>query len=203
KVTLETGYVEHHVPEGSIRPRDCTGVEPALVEMSHIPSRWQWNARSFLTPADRLELELLRRSLPTTTATKPSVGERPLELLSANPRREADACMAAEELRRFNGLGGRGFVPDDPRPISPGSPVARADPRAMGPSPPRWAGSQTMAAARTAGGLAARALEKVARAAVAADAAAATSTWVPGNRFRVGLEKLVQMAAHEAQDAAK
>ncbi|CAM9902934.1 unnamed protein product [Ectocarpus sp. 6 AP-2014] len=203
KVTLETGYVEHHVPEGSMRPRDCTGVEPALVEMSHIPSRWQWNARSLLTPADRLELELLRRSLPTTTMTKPSVGERPLELLSANPRREADACVAAEELRRFNGLGGRGLVLGDPRPVSPGSPVGRADPRAMGPSPPRWAGSQTMAAARTAGGLAARALEKVARAAVAADAAAATSTWVPGNRFRVGLEKLVQMAAHEAQDAAK
>lgn len=203
KVTLETGYVEHHVPEGSMRPRDCTGVEPALVEMSHIPSRWQWNARSLLTPADRLELELLRRSLPTTTATKPSLGERPVELLSDNPRKEADACMAAEELRRFDGLGGRGLVLGDPRPISPGSPVGRADPRVMGPSPPRWAGSQTMAAARTAGGLAARALEKVARAAVAADAAAATSTWVPGNRFRVGLEKLVQTAAHEAQDAAK
>ncbi|CAN0006826.1 unnamed protein product [Ectocarpus sp. 12 AP-2014] len=203
KVTLETGYVEHHVPEGSMRPRDCTGVEPALVEMSHIPSRWQRNTRSLLTPADRLELELLRRSLPTTTMTKPSVEERPLELLSANPRREAEACMAAEELRRLNGLGGRGLVLGDPRPISPGSPVGRADPRAMGPSPPRWAGSQTMAAARTAGGVAERALEKVARAAVAADAAAATSTWVPGNRFRVGLEKLVQMAAHEAQDAAK
>lgn len=46
-------------------------------------------------------------------------------------------------------------------------------------------------------------MEKVARAAAAADKAAAASTWVPGNRFKAGLEKLVHMAAHEAQDAAE
>lgn len=58
-----------------------------------------------------------------------------------------------------------------------------------------------MATARRAGGLAAAALEKVAKAAAAADEAAAASTWVPGNRFRRDLERLVSLTAREKQVA--
>lgn len=196
---LEDGTVEYDVPESSIRPRDCTGKEPALVEMSHLPSRWQRHARSLFTPADRLELELLRQSLPTTTSAEPSLSESPMQLLTNNPRQEADACIS-----QLDGLDGQRLVPVEPRPVSPSNPLGRPDVHMKGcPSPPRWASSQTMSAARAAGGLAAKALEKVARAAAAADEAASPSTWVPGNRFRVGLEKLVHLTAHRAQDAAE
>ena len=200
KVTLDNGLVEHDVQESSIRPHDCTGKEPMLVEMSHLPSRWQQNVRSILTPADRLDLELLRRSLPTTTPAKPSL-DRPVQLFSSDPRQEASARVSPDHQRQFDGLNVRGLL-IEPRPVSPGSPVGCPGLAKAGPSPPRWASSQTMTAARTAGGLAAEALEKVARAAAAADKAAVASTWVPGNRFRVGLEKLVHLATHEAQTAA-
>lgn len=196
---LEDGTVEHTVPESSIRPRDCTGKEPALVEMSHLPSRWQLQARSLITPADRLELELLRQSLPTTTSADPSLSESPTHLLSDNPRHEADACIS-----QFDRLDGQRLVPVEPRPGAPSSPLGRPGVQMKGcPSPPRWVSSQTMSSARAAGGLAAKALEKVARAAAAADEAASPSTWVPGNRFRAGLEKLVHLTAHKAQGAAE
>lgn len=190
--------VEHHVRESSIRPRDCTGKEPALVEMSHLPSRWQRHARSLLTPADRLELELLRQSLPTTTPAEPQPSDSPIQLLSNKPRPEDDACTSL-----LNGLNGRGLVPVEPRTVSQNSPLGRPGVQMIGSSPPRWASSQTMSAARAAGGLATKALERVAKAAAAADEAASPSTWVPGNRFRMGLEKLVHLAAHKAQDAAE
>lgn len=119
-----------------------------------------------------------------------------------DPGREVGAHASPDEQRQLDGLDGRGLVLVEPRPISPGSPVGRPGFAQTGPAPPpRWASSQTMTAARTAGGLAAEALEKVAMAAAAADKAAVASTWVPGNRFRMGLEKLVHLAAHEAQDA--
>lgn len=202
-MALENGLGEHRVPESSIRPRDCTGREPVLVEMSHLPSRWQRNVRSRLTPADRLELELLRRSLPAIIPADSWLGGRPVQLLSGRPQREAGAFAPTDEPRQFNGLDGRGLVLVEPRPVSPGSPLGRSGRGVLAPSPPRWASSQTMAAARTAGGLAAEAMEKVARAAAAADEAATASTWVPGNRFRMGLEKLVHLAAHELQDATE
>ncbi len=119
-----------------------------------------------------------------------------------DPGREAGARASPDEQRQLDGLDGRGLALVEPRPISPGSPVGRPGLVKTGAAPPpRWASSQTMTAARTAGGLAAEALEKVAKAAAAADKAALASTWVPGNRFRVGLEKLVHLATHEAQDA--
>lgn len=194
------------MPESSIRPLDRTGRETALVEMSHLPSRWQRKARSRLTPDDRLKLELLRRSLPATAtaAAELPCKDSPLQLLSGKPGPVADAFVAADELRQLNALDDRKHVVQvEPRPISPSSPLGHGDRRMASPAPPRWAGSQTMSAARTAGVLAAGALEKVARAAAAADKAASASTWVPGNRFKVGLEKLVRMAAHDAQDAAE
>ncbi|CAN0152886.1 unnamed protein product, partial [Scytosiphon promiscuus] len=203
KVTLENGMAKDSVPESSIRPLDSTGRETALVEMSHLPSRWQRKARSLLTPDDRLELELLRRSLPATAAAELPRRESPMQLLAREPGPEADASVGADELRRFNASDTRRPVQVEPGAVAPGSPPGRGGGRMMSQSPPRWAGSQTMSAVRTAGGLAARALEKVARAAAAADKATAASTWVPGNRFKVGLEKLVHMAAHEAQDSAE
>lgn len=202
-MTLENGLGEHRVSEGGIRPNDCTGREPVLVEMSHLPSRWQRNMRSRLTPADRLELELLRRSLPATTPAESSLDGGPVQLLSSRPRQEADAFAPTDDPRQFDGLDGRGLVLVEPRPLSPGSPPGRFGRGVLAPSPPRWASSQTTAAAPTAGGLAAEAMEKVARAAAAADEAATASTWVPGNRFRMGLEKLVHLAAHELQDTAE
>lgn len=202
-MTLDNGLGKHCVPEGSIRPHDCTGREPALVEMSHLPSQWQRNARSCLTPADRLELELLRRSLPATTPTGPPLGVSPVQLLSGKPQQEADALPSADETRRPDGLDGRRLVLVEPRPLSPGSPLGRSGRGVLSPSPPRWAGSQNLAAVRNTGGLAAEAIERVAKAAAAADEAAIASTWVPGNRFRMGLEKLVHLDAHELQDAAE
>ncbi|CAM9206404.1 unnamed protein product [Hapterophycus canaliculatus] len=199
KVTFENGMVKDDVPESSIRLFDRTGKESALVEMSHLPSRWQRKTRSLLTPDDHVELELLRRSLPATAAAELPRRDIPVQIIS---RKEADASVAGDESRRFNAYSDRGRVQVEPRPFSPGSPSGRGSGRMTSPSPPRWAGSQTMSAARTAGGLAAGALGKVARAALAADKAAAASTWVPGNRFKVCIEKLVHMAAHEAQDAA-
>lgn len=211
-MTLENGLGGHRVPEGSIRPRDRTGKEPALVGMSRLPSRWQRDVRSRLTPADRLELELLRRSLPATTPAEPSPDGAcsSVRLLSGKaPQQEAGALFAPPSScddprqQHLDGLDGRGLVLVEPRPISPGSPLGRSGRGVLAPSPPRWASSQTMAAARTAGTLAAEAMAKVARAAAAADEAATASTWVPGNRFRMGLERLVHQNAHELQDAAE
>lgn len=174
------------------------------MEMSHLPSRWQRNVRSRWTPADRLELELLRRSLPATTPAESSPDGSRVQLLGCKPQQGADAFAPTDDPRQLNRLDGRGLVLVEPGPISPGSPVGRFFGRGvLAPSPPRWASSQTMAAVRSAGGLAAEAMEKVARAAAAADEAATASTWVPGNRFRMGLEKLVRLDAHELKDAAE
>ena len=60
-----------------------------------------------------------------------------------------------------------------------------------------------MSAAKSRGGGAVGDLEKLARAAAAEDEATAASTWIPGNRFRRDLEKLVQMATRDSQDASK
>eukprot|EP00903_Cladosiphon_okamuranus_P010060 g9535.t1 len=204
QVTLENGLGELRVPQGGIRPLDRTGKEPALVEMSHLPSRWQQGMRSRLTPADRLEMELLRRSLRATTAAESSSDGGPVQLLSGKPQRGVDLFAPTDDPRQLDGLDCRGLALVEPRPTSPGSPLGRSlGGGVLAPSPPRWASSQTMAAARSAGGLAAEAMEKVARAAAAADEAASASTWVPGNRFRMGLERLVRLDAHELQEATE
>ena len=194
--------MEQNIPDDRLRPLDRTGIELALVGMSHLPSRWQRTARSLLTPTDRLELELLRRSLPTTTPVEYSEGGPP-QLLREGPPHEAGAIPApAGELpHNFDGLSGRG-ISLQPRLHSPGSPAGRDDTR-LGPPPIRWAGSQTMSAAKSRGGGAVGDLEKLARAAAAEDEATAASTWIPGNRFRRDLEKLVQMATRDSQDASK
>lgn len=194
--------MEQNVSDDRLRPLDRTGIELALVEMSHLPSRWQRAARSLPTPADRLELELLRRSLLTTTPTAYSEGG-PLQLLCEAPPHEAGAIPvpAGELPHNFDGLSGRG-IPMPSRLHSPGSPAGRDDSR-PGPPPLRWVGSQTMSAAKSRGGPAVEDLEKVARAAAAEDEATAASTWIPGNRFRRDLEKLVQLAARDSQDASK
>ena len=202
QVTLDNGRVEQNIPDDRLRPLDRTGVELALVGMSHLPSRWQRAARSLLTPADRLELELLRRSLLTTTPVEYSKGSPPQLLCEAPPNEAGVIPAPAGELpHNFDGLSGRG-IPLQSRLHSPGSPAGRDDTR-CGPPPLRWAGSQTMSAAKNRGGGAVGDLEKVARAAAAEDEATAVSTWIPGNRFRRDLEKLVQLAARDSQDVSK
>lgn len=200
KVTLDNGWVEPQVPHTCLRPYDRTGKETALVEMSHLPSRWRQEARSRLTPDDRLEMELLHRSLAPTAEhgeVRSLLREdkyRHERLLTLSPCADISSSggIAVDELGRFNGLSGRVL-------LRPESPVARMETSLV----PRWAGSYTISTARNAEGLAAEALEKVARVAAAADEAVATRTWVPGNRFKRNLEKLVHLAAFESQNAAE
>lgn len=181
------------------------------MSMSHLPSRWQHHARSLLTPTDRLDLELYRRLLDATTPAERAI-ERPIPLLTGTPLDEGSPrfpcpdytgrseCVAVGDLEHFTGVGGRGLTPGL-RSRSPGSP-GRHDGGRRGTPPPRWAGSQTMAAARTGGQKTASVLEAVEKAAAAADEAATASPWVPGNRFRRDLEKLVSLAARESRDVA-
>lgn len=205
--------MERNVPDCCLRPYDRTGKEHALVEMSHLPSRWQRNRRSLLTPSDRLEFELLRRSLPPTTSAEQLLGGAIQLLRDKTPSgalsstlllSEGTSCgdgIAISELNRFKGLDGHEFD-TKLRPRSPGSPVGR-DRERMAPPPPRWAGSQAVTTARRAGVPAAGTLDKAAKTATAADEAVAASTWVPGNRFRRDLEKLVRLAACASRNAAE
>lgn len=211
KVTLDNGWVEPYALPSCLRPHDPTGKDPALVSMSHLPSRWQHHARSLLTPADRLELELFRRSLDSTTPAELAV-ERPVHLLSGAPPQADSPCfprpedtsrvegIALGDLESFRGVGGRGLTPGL-RSRSPGSPPNRDGVRRSTPSP-RWAGSQTVAAARAGGQKTTWALEVAEKATAAADEAATATPWVPGNRFRRDLERLVSLAARESRGAA-
>lgn len=206
KVTLDSGRVNYRVPESCLRPYDRTGKEHALVEMSHLPSCWQRDARCPSTPADTVELELFRRSLPyTDQVDQPPAAESPNKLLrekpaigSANPNSRADS-ISTDKMCCLIGPDVRGIVPGIR--LSPTrSPVRHRGPR-ISPRAPLWAGSQTVSVARCARGLAASASDRIDAVPSEADKAAVENTWVPGNRFRRDLEKLVYLAARESQGA--
>lgn len=184
--------------------------------MSHLPSRWQLSARTAISPSDRVSMEILRHTLPLTNAVPPqSTGTAPIVLVRNHPRTSNHARLLthrngtleglhASEVERLGSLTVRKHDPEL-APTSVGNALLQEAPRAD-PSAPRWTGSKTISTGR-AGGLAAGVLNKMARAvavgAAVGDGLVAASTWVPGNRFRRDLEKLVSLAAQQAHDAAE
>lgn len=171
--------------------------------------------REMLTPSDRLESELLRRTLSPTTPAPSLPIRTPIALVpDTSPRTcnyarlfvDGDGKLDGVSASDLKHLGRLGIHKYDPiaRPLWPGNPLG-PDPSQADSAAPHWEGSKNLSPTR-ASALAAEALDKVARAAAtgvaARDGVATATTWVPGNRFRRDLEKLVSLAAQEAKDAA-
>lgn len=216
QVILDTGGVEPRVPDSCLRPYDRTGKEYALVAMSHLPSKWQSPARGALTPSDRVELELMRRTMPPTTpgaASQPKVS--PMVLVRESPTHALNnACVSMEidtwgadlDIGALDGVRspcGGPRCPPGVRSSSPRSPRGRDRRKELEMPTRHWTSSENMSTSR-AGELAGRTVNNVARAArggaAKAGEAIPATTWVPGNRFRRDLEKLVYLKAREAQE---
>lgn len=210
KVTMDNGWVKSHVPENRLRPYDRTGKELALVEMSHLPSWWQRKARTFLTQVEALELELLRKSLRFASVTRISPLQ-PGRLLRNNlPRDTALPALSRADDGHQNDIAacekdlllmGNGHaLADGLTQCSKGSTVEGDGVRTSFSSARRWAGSTKISGVKTLGGAAVRGgAGKDLTTVLTVDKAASARTWVPGNRFKRGLEKLVQQTALESQ----
>lgn len=201
QVTLDNGGVEPSVPMACLRPFDRTGKEYALVEMSHLPSKWQWSARNNLTPSQRVESELLRRTLPLTTPAASSSTVSPRAPIHAHLSSDEDSKSRGVFAGDLDRLQAREVHKYDPeaRPLSRGDTLGPS-PAQLHPSIPRWEGSTNLSPTRNGSGVVG-AVDEVAKAVAVKDGVTMATTWVPGNRFRRDLEKLVSMAAQEAQDA--
>lgn len=199
---MDNGWVESHVPENRLRPYDRTGKELALVEMSHLPSWWQRKARTSLTPVEAFELKRLRKSLRFASVTQISPLQPGRLLRNDPPRDMALLALCRADGGHLNGIaacekdlivtGNGRALAEGLTPCPKGSTVGGDDVITSFSSARHWAGSTKISGVKGLGG-------KQLTTFLTVDKAVSARSWVPGNRFKWGLEKLVQQTALESQ----
>ncbi|CAM9438906.1 unnamed protein product, partial [Discosporangium mesarthrocarpum] len=199
QVLLDNQGQERRAPEGRLRPHDCTGREKALVDLSALPSPWCRAERDNLTPSERVKMDLTQRSLPPTSDSSCRSGTQGVFVVSNSAGNTPRGENFAPRSPRGAGFGRGGTNEKALMPV-----VGKQTLLARGachPSPlrPHSAAARTQAKKQAVNGWTASVDKEAAAEVVPKHGLLGAVQWVPGNRFRRDLEKLVALSAEQAQ----